>query len=79
MIPFKISQTVKTNDGRVGRVLFYTELGNIVVLFPNKWAETFPLSKLTAIIRDEYDEAVKAKKEAAEAILQHLVVTESAA
>lgn len=89
MIPFKINQTVKTSDGRIGRILFYTDYKVVkgdhelepttaVVLFVNKWSAKFPFSDLTAISRDEYDEAVKAEKQAVEAIIQHLAVTERA-
>jgi hypothetical protein len=90
MIPFKINQTVKTHDGRIGRILFYTDYKvsnedyepsptSAVVLFVNKWSEKYPFSKLMPISRDEYDEAVKADKKAVEDIFQHLVVTERAA
>lgn len=73
MIPFKISQPVKVPDGRVGRILFYTdykiadgdhevEPTNAVVLFVNKWSCKYLFSALTPISRDEYDEAVKCEK-----------------
>jgi hypothetical protein len=70
MIPFKINQPVRTNDGRVGRILFYTdykvaqgefepEPKSAVVLFVNKWSNKYTFSALTAISRDEYDKAVQ--------------------
>jgi hypothetical protein len=53
MIPFKINQPVKTNDGRIGRILFYTDYKiakgdhepdptSAVVLFVNKWSSKYP-------------------------------------
>jgi hypothetical protein len=85
MIPFRIDQPVKTSDGRIGRVLFYTdykrangdhEPASAVVLFVNKWSAKFQFSDLTPIGQDEYDEAVKADKKAVQAILSNLTVTE---
>jgi len=89
MIPFKINQTVKTSDGRSGRVLFYTdykvakgdhetEPTSAIVLFVNKWSAKFLFSELTPISRDEYDETVKVEKQAVTAILHDLAVTERA-
>ena len=81
MIPFKINQTVKTNDGHVGRILFYTdyhesEPTSVVVIFVTKWACKYPFSALTPISLNEYDEAVKADKKVVEAIFQNVAVTE---
>jgi hypothetical protein len=84
MIPFKIEQPVKTSDGRIGRILFYTdytrangdhEPTSAVVLFVNKWSAKYQFSALTAISLDEYDEAVKVDKKAVQAILYNLAVT----
>ena len=87
MIPFKINQTVKTNDGHVGRILFYTdykiakgdhesEPTSAVVIFVTKWSCKYPFSALTPISQNEYDEAVKADKKVVEAIFQNVAVTE---
>jgi hypothetical protein len=85
MIPFKIQQPVKTSDGRIGRILFYTdytrangdhEPASAVVLFVNKWSAKYPFSALTPISQDEYDEAVKADRKAVQASLSNLAVTE---
>jgi len=85
MIPFKLQQPVKTSDGRIGRILFYTDYtrangdhkpASAVVLFVNKWSLKYPISDLTPIRLDEYDEAVKADKNAVQAILSNLPVTE---
>jgi len=85
MIPLKIEQPVKTSDGRIGRILFYTdykrangdhEPASAVVLFVNKWSAKYTISDLTPISPDEYDEAVKADKKAVQAILSNFAVIE---
>ena len=81
MIPFKIQQPVRASDGRIGRILFYTDChesnpASAVVLFANKWSNKYPISDLTPISPDEYDEAVKADKKAVQAILSNFAVIE---
>jgi len=81
MIPFKLQQPVKAYDGRIGRILFYMDFhesnpASAIVLFANKWSNKYPISDLTPISLDEYDEAVKSERKSVQTILSDLAVTE---
>ncbi len=84
----KINQAVRTNDGRIGRILFYTdyqtnpdlpatEPKSAVVLFVNNWSNKYPWSALTAISQDEYDQALQTEKKAVRGILENAVAVAS--